>query len=84
MRPSERVGFLSKLNGRATPRSILRRAATTCVAAAALWALALVVRPNPNWRPSWPAFVGWIACAAITGAAWEWQVPDDEDDVPGG
>jgi hypothetical protein len=81
--PEKRVGFLTRVNPKATVRSVIRSACITCVVAAALWGLCLIFRPNPNWQPSWIAFVGWMFCAALVGAVWEWQVPDpDQDEHP--
>ena len=51
-----------------------------CIVAAAVWGVCLILRPNPAWEPTWPWFVFWLFCAALTGAVWEWQVPDEEDD----
>ena len=79
---SKRMGFLTKLNPNATPRSIVRRAGINCIIAAGLWALAVVFRFNPKFQPNWWAFALWMACAALVGAVWEWQVPPESDDEP--
>jgi len=76
------MGFLTKLNPNATPRSIVRRAGINCIIAATLWALAVIFRFNPNFQPSWWAFALWMACAVLVGIVWEWQVPRGSDDGP--
>ena len=80
--PEKRVGFLTRVNPKATVRSVIRRACIMCVVAAALWGLCLMFRPNPKWQPSLMAFAWWMVCAALVGAVWEWQVPDEEDEQP--
>jgi hypothetical protein len=76
----DRSGFLARLNGKATVRSVIRSTCITCVIAAALWLLCLIIRPNPDWRPNWITFAWWLACAALVGAVCEWQIPDDDDE----
>ena len=78
--PKRKVGFLTRLNPKATPRSVVHRACITCIASAAIWGLCLIFRPNPKWQASWPSFVLWLCCAVLVGAVWEWQVPDEDDE----
>jgi hypothetical protein len=76
------MGFLVQANSKATASSVIRRACITCAATAGLWGLCVLFRPNPAWQPSWMFFACWLVCAALVGAVWEWQVPDDEDVPP--
>jgi hypothetical protein len=81
-KPARRIGFLTRLNPKATARSVIRRACIMCAVAAALFGLCLIFRPNPKWEPSWIDFAWTLICAAVVGAVWEWQVPDEEDEQP--
>ena len=80
--PRKRIGFLARVNPKATARSVIRRACIMVLVAAALWGLCLVFRPNPKWQPSWPFVILWLCCAALVGAVWEWQVPDEDQQPP--
>jgi hypothetical protein len=72
------MGFLSKTNPKATPASVLFAALKLAAVMAVLWAVCLWLRPNPNWKPSWPFFWLWLCCAFFVGAVREWQVADED------
>jgi hypothetical protein len=78
--PRKRIGFLTRVNPKATRWSVVRCACMMVLIASALWGLCLIFRPNPKWQPSWPFFVLWLCGAALVGAVWEWQVPHEEDE----
>jgi hypothetical protein len=76
--PRKSTGFLSKLNPKATPRSVLRRVVRWCVIASAIWGVALTFGfKNPD-RPR-TLYLVLILCVAIAAAANEWQVPRKDD-----
>jgi hypothetical protein len=76
------MDLLTKLNPKATRRSVARRALVSCIIAAGLWSLAVIFHFNPKFQPTWWAFVVFMICAAIVGAVWEWQVAPESDDKP--
>jgi hypothetical protein len=77
--PREPIGFFSRLNPKATGRSVVRRACVMVIVGAALWGLCLVFRAGDSkWQPTWPTLIWWLFCFALTGAVLEWQVPDDD------
>lgn len=78
-RSGKSSGFLAKFNSKATLGSMVRRICITCIIAAVIWAFALIFRFNPKWQSSWGMFALWMACAAVVGAIYEWQVPDEDD-----
>jgi hypothetical protein len=72
------AGFLAKTNPKATLYSVFRRAGLAVLVSSALWGAARVFRFNPEFEPTWPMFILWIACAACVGAVYEWQVPEKD------
>ena len=75
-RPPARVGFLTKCNPRATPRSVVRKAVRYALVAAAAWVVVAAFKPaiRSDWRLTFPALV---CSAALVGAVFEWQVDDE-------
>jgi hypothetical protein len=78
--PPQRIGFFSKCNPRATPRSTLRKAVTYALVAAALWLIAAYRKPAllAEWQFMLPM---WVGIAALVGAVCEWQVCVDGMDT---
>ncbi len=74
--PPKRVGFLSKCNPKATPRSVVRKAIAYALIAAAVWLIPAYFKPAmPEY---WLfAFTMWVCIAALVGAVCEWQVDND-------
>lgn len=72
-----RVGFLSKCNPSATPRSVVPRAIKFGVIAAMIWWVAAFFKPSmrEDWQIFFPLAVG---VAMITCAVCEWQVDNDQ------
>jgi hypothetical protein len=77
MKMKKTNGFLAKRNPHATLRTIVRSICFSCFAASVLWGLAIVFKINPKFQPSWAAFILLMICAALVGAAYEWQVPKE-------
>ncbi len=74
------AGLLDKINPKATPRSVLRRAVTSALVGAAFF---LLFKPavREAWRIVLPVWV--LLCAAV-GALVEWQVPDELEPIDKG
>ena len=81
-RPRKRIAFLSRLNPRATPGSVLWRAIRYALITAAFCAAISLFGEGPMAQRSWGALLGLMAGAAVAGAAIEWQIDDESEDDP--
>jgi hypothetical protein len=67
------MGLLDKINRKATPGSVLRRALASGAIGAAFFVLF-----KPAVREAWPVLLPlWVLLCAAVGALAEWQVPED-------
>ena len=81
-RPSKRIGFLSKLNPRATPTSVLWRAIRYALITAAFCAAISLFGEGPMAQRRRAALLALMASAAVAGAVIEWQIDDEAEDDP--
>lgn len=78
MEPKNRARILQRLNPKATRESVVRRACAYALIAVVTWGLLLLFLPR--WQHSWLLLMLWVCCAAVVGAVFEWQVPNDGED----
>ena len=78
-RPPKRLRFLSKCNRRATSKSVLRKALLTSLGGAGLRIFGALTKEG-FWK-TWPiALPALMLSGAISGAIFEWQVPNEDDE----
>ena len=72
------MSLLSKVNPKATWRSVIRRGIATSVIATGLYAMVLWWN---RWWDNWPIKLGICAILVMFVAGlWEWQVPDEDSE----
>lgn len=73
------MGFLDKINPKATAWSVLRAAIFQGILGAAVGAAAIYFKEKPL-TGFWPIpYALWVLGCMVVGAIFEWQVPEDTD-----